>query len=242
MIWNDVNLFSRDYTNGIKKLNSGTDYKDLQNEKLKYSSKAIDITPEINENGLDEKYTIRPFKLHYDQSFKNMFKNKCTPSNSLDGKVNLSTGSKEIIKMTNKLIPKIDHSGVSPGYYEHKLNEVKSNKDLLMKRLSNADAFAKSFVSDLKKKKNDEAEILHSDGDYLELGEVFSNEEKHTQTNPLHNPSRSTARNRQLLTGLSINPIRQTKPNSITINMEDLSEEDPDEEKKNEAIDKADKY
>ncbi len=153
MIWNDVNLFSRDYTNGIKKLNGGTDYKDLQNEKLKYSSKAIDITPEINEYGLDEKYTIRPFKLHYDQSFKNMFKNKCTPSNSLDGKVNLSTGTKEIIKITNKLIPKIDHSGVSPGYYEHKLNEVKSNKDLLMKRLSNADAFAKSFVSDLKKKK-----------------------------------------------------------------------------------------
>ena len=55
MIWNDVDLFSRDYTNGIKKLNSGTDYKNLQNEKLKYSSKAIDITPEINEYGLDEK-------------------------------------------------------------------------------------------------------------------------------------------------------------------------------------------
>jgi len=55
--------------------------------------------------------------------------------------------------MTNKLIPKIDHSTVDPGYYEHKLNEMKSNKDLLMKRLSNAVAFAKSFVSDLKKKK-----------------------------------------------------------------------------------------
>ncbi len=55
MIRNDVNLFIRDYTNGIKKLNGGTDYKDLQNEKLKYSSKAFNITPEINEYDLDEK-------------------------------------------------------------------------------------------------------------------------------------------------------------------------------------------
>ena len=140
MIWNDVNLFRRDYTNGIKKLNGVTDdYKDLQNAKLKHSTKAFDITPDIDEHGLEDRYTIRPFKLHYDHSLKDLFKNKCTPSSVLNGKVNLSTGTKEIIKMTNKLIPKIDHSTIDPGYYEHKLNEMKSNKDLMMKRLSNAD-------------------------------------------------------------------------------------------------------
>ncbi len=81
----------------------------------------------------NDKYTIRPFKLHYDQSFKDLFKNRTTPSSLLKGRtVNLSAGTKEILKMTNKLIPKIDYSGVDAGYYEHKSNEVKSNKDLMM--------------------------------------------------------------------------------------------------------------
>ncbi len=75
-----------------------------------------------------------------------MFKNKCIPSNSLDGKVNLSTGTREIIKMTNKLIPKIDHSTIDPGYYEHKLNEMKSNKDLMKREYSKAETFAKEFI------------------------------------------------------------------------------------------------
>ena len=144
MIWNDVNLFRRDYTNGIKKLNSVTDdYNDLQNEKLKHSSKAFDITPDIDEHGLNERYTIRPFKLHYDHSLKDLFKNKCSPSSVLKGKVNLSTGTKEIIKMTNNLIPKIDHSTIDPGYYEQNLNKIKSNKDLMMREYSKAKDFCK---------------------------------------------------------------------------------------------------
>ena len=98
MIWNDISIFKRDYTNVIKKVDRVTDdYKDLQNAKLKHSTKAFDITPEISEYGLDEKYTIRPFKLHYDHSLKDLFKNKCSPSSVLKGKVNLSTGTKEII-------------------------------------------------------------------------------------------------------------------------------------------------
>ena len=48
--------------------------------------------------------------------------------------------------MTNKMIPKIDYSGVDPGYYEHNLNEVKSNKDLMMREYSKATEFAKEFV------------------------------------------------------------------------------------------------
>ena len=153
MIWNDINIFKRDYTNGIKKLDGDTDK--MQNEKVKHKTNAFNITPDIDEHGLDDKYTIRPFKIHYDQSLKNLFKNKCAPSNSLNGKVNLSTGTREIIKMTNKMIPKIDHSGVSPGYYEHKLNEVKSNKDLMRREYSKANTFAKDYVERMKKQGNE---------------------------------------------------------------------------------------
>ena len=104
-----------------------------QNEKLKHKTTAFNTTPQIDEYGLDDKYTIRPFKLHYDQSFKGLFKNKTTPSSLLNGKVNLSTGTKETVKMTNKIIPKIDNSGVDSGYHEYNLNEIKSNKDLMKK-------------------------------------------------------------------------------------------------------------
>jgi hypothetical protein len=33
--------------------------------------------------------------------------------------------------MTNKLIPKIDYSGIDPGYYEHNLNNFKSKLNLI---------------------------------------------------------------------------------------------------------------
>ena len=75
-----------------------------------------------------------------------MFKNKTTISSTLKGgQLNLSNGTKQIIKMTNKMIPKIDHSGVEPGYYEQKLNEVKSNKYLINKEYSKAAEFEKNL-------------------------------------------------------------------------------------------------
>ena len=238
MIWNDVNLFRRDYTNGIKKLNGVTDdYKDLQNAKLKHSSKAFDITPDIDEHGLEDRYTIRPFKLHYDNSLKDLFKNKCTPSSVLNGKVNLSTGTKEIIKMTNKLIPKIDHSTIDPGYYEYKLNDVKSNKDLMMKRLSNADAFAKSLVKDLKKGKEEKVQEINAFGDDFkenktirgdefrelrrkrngdagyagELTDIYTSHET-LASPPPERFDEKTKRNKRLLTGkgLNISPIKKS--------------------------------
>ena len=228
MIWNDINIFKRDYTNGIKKVDGVTDdYKDLQNAKLKHNTKAFDITPEISEYGLEDRYTIRPFKLNYDHSLKDLFKNKCTPSSVLNGKVNLSTGTKEIIKMTNKLIPKIDHSTIDPGYYEHKLNNVKSNKDLMMKRLSNADAFAKSFVTDLKKKKSSDGESL--DGEAFEMENIFPSPSQltHTSRIPLSVEEREAQKERwNSLKALPVSPVQN-----------DESEEDSDEEKNN-AIDK----
>ena len=75
MIWNDINIFKRDYTNGIKKLEGITeDYNELQNEKLKHNHNAFNTTPDIDEYGLDDKYTIRPFKLHYNHGLKDLFK------------------------------------------------------------------------------------------------------------------------------------------------------------------------
>jgi len=80
MIWSDIGIYKRDYTNGIKKIDDLNDAIKIQHEKLKHKTNAFDKTPQIDEYDLDEKYTIRPFKRHYDQSFKDLFKNKTTPS------------------------------------------------------------------------------------------------------------------------------------------------------------------
>ncbi len=52
MIWNDINIFKRDYSNGIKKLDGDSDK--MQNEKLKRNAKEFDITPDIDEYCLDD--------------------------------------------------------------------------------------------------------------------------------------------------------------------------------------------
>ncbi len=62
--------------------------------------------------------------------------------------------------MANKMIPKIDHSGVLPGYYEHKLNEVKSNKDLMIKEYGKASTFAKDYVERMKRQGNDRTDLM----------------------------------------------------------------------------------
>ena len=199
MIWNDINIFKRDYTNGIKKLDGDTDK--MKNEKIKHKTNAFNITPDIDEHGLDDKYTIRPFKIHYDQSLKNLFKNKCAPSNSLNGKVNLSTGTREIIKMTNKMIPKIDHSGVDPGYYEHKLNDIKSNKDLMKREYSKAETFAKEFVT--AKKKDLEGILKLQTPPPITIVAI-----EPEPFLPIKNhPSKSTARNKELLSSSSTGGI-----------------------------------
>ena len=95
MIWSDIGIYKRDYTNGIKKIDDLNDATKSQNEKLKHNTNAFNTSPEISEYGLDDKYTIRPFKRHCDQNLKNLFKNKTTPSNEFKGTINLSTGTKK---------------------------------------------------------------------------------------------------------------------------------------------------
>lgn len=214
MIWNDINIFKRDYTNGIKKLDSLTnDYNDLQNEKLKHKVNAFDTTPDIDLHGLDDKYTIRSLKLHYNNSLKDLFKNKCSPSSVLKGKVNLSTGTKEIIKMTNKMIPKIDHSTVDPGYYEYKMNDIKSNKDLMMREYSKGKDFAKDFIEDMKKKGSDKTGLMQA----LRKSTTKDGESVSTLQPSPPPPSseifdEKTERNKRMLTGrrLNISPIKKS--------------------------------
>ena len=122
MIWPDIPVFIRDYSNGIKKIDCCSD--EILKKKIKYNPNEFHLNPLSDDFGLEEKYTIRPFKLSHNNSLKDLFKNRYTPSNTLKGsQVNLSTGTgtKEIIKMTEKMIPKIDHSTIDPGYYENKM-------------------------------------------------------------------------------------------------------------------------
>ena len=115
MIWSDIGIYTRDYNNGMKKVDVYNEAIKKQNEKLKHKTTAFNTHPKVDEHGWD-KYTIRSLKFHHNQSFKDLFTNKTTISSTLKGgQLNLSNGTKEIIKMTNRMIPKIDYSGVDPN-------------------------------------------------------------------------------------------------------------------------------
>ena len=155
LVWNDIAKYIKDYNNGIKKLDDAvSDANNLQKEKLNHKTNQFKLHSLTDDYGLNDKVTIRPMKFKYDNDLKNMFHNKSTPGNSLKGNVELSSGTKEVIRMTNKWIPKIDHSYIDPQYYEHKL-EGKTNKDLILNQLSKSKSkeFAKNYVTGLSKPK-----------------------------------------------------------------------------------------
>ncbi len=117
---------------------------------------------------------------------------------------------------------KIDHSTIDPGYYEYKMNDIKSNKDLMMKRLSNADAFAKSFVTDLKTKTGTPSTTEELREPRLKRFETKADKEAGdlTDIHPSHETiappppppeqyDEKTKRNKRMLTGrgLNISPI-----------------------------------
>ena len=221
MIWPDVPIFIRDYSNGIKKLDDNSE--EILKKKIKYNPNAFHLNPLSDDFGLDEKYTIRPFNLHTSSSLKDLFKNRYTPSNTLKGsKVNLSTGTKEIIKMTEKMIPKIDHSTIDPRYYENKMNKIHSNEDLMLREMSKADAFAKGFIANLK------PVTLGGGGD----GPI----NLEPSPAPTSTPSRSTRlnmtdeerteKNKRILTGggLSINPLRKSSVEDFESELKDAED------------------
>ena len=152
LVWNDIAKYTKDYNNGIKKLDDVLiDAKKLQNEKLNHKTNKYKLHSLSDDYGLDDKITIRTMKFKYNNDLKNIFDSKSIPGNSLKGKTELSSGTKEVINMTNKMIPKIDHSYIDPGYYEHKL-EGKTNNDFMLKEMSNGKEFAKKYIEDMKNK------------------------------------------------------------------------------------------
>ena len=158
LVWNDIAKYTNDYKNGIKKLDDIVNDADkAQNNKLNYKKNKFKLHSSTDDYGLDDKITIRSMKFKTSNDLKDMFKNKSTPSNLLKGKVELSSGTQNVINMQNKMIPKIDHSYIDPGYYEHKL-EGKTNKDLMLKELSSGKDFAKQYVAGLPKR----TELLES--------------------------------------------------------------------------------
>ena len=102
------------------------------------------------------------------------------------------------------MIPKIDYSGVDPGYYEHKLNEVKSNKDLMKREYSKADTFAKEFISKSKPTLDELREMRikkfqpTTNDDFIDLKPSTT-----PSPSPAHHPSRS-------ISGLNISPIKKS--------------------------------
>ena len=150
IVWNDIEKYKKGIDN-TKKEDGLNENDKLTKNKTSYNKNAFHINHNVNDYGLNDKVTIKPFHVTYDQSFKNMFKNKSTPSNFLKGSVELSSGTRRVIEMTNKMIPKIDHSYVDPQYYEHKL-EGKTNKVLMLNEMSGGKDFAKRFIEDMKSK------------------------------------------------------------------------------------------
>ena len=194
LVWNDIAKYTNDYKNGIKKLDDIVNDADkAQNNKLNYKKNKFKLHSSTDDYGLDDKITIRSMKFKTSNDLKDMFKNKSTPSNLLKGKVELSSGIQNVINMQNKMIPKIDHSYIDPGYYEHKL-EGKTNKDLMLKELSSGKDFAKQYVAGLPKR----TELLES----ISKSSPTSTSSTTLPSSPSPTPSTSTRLNNVINTDI----------------------------------------
>ena len=147
IVWDDIDKLTSSYTNGLKKVDGISANDKMNKSKNNYNSNAFHHTYHTDDHGLDDRITIKPIHVKYDPGFKNLMAGKTTPSKYL-GKVQLSSGTIEAIKLGQKSIPKIDYSYVDPLYYQHKLKD-KTNKDLILKNLSKSEEFARNVVGSL---------------------------------------------------------------------------------------------
>ena len=198
IVWNDIEHLTKNYNNGLKKLDGLNENEKFNKNKTNRNKNKFHFNPSNDEYGLDEKYTIRPFHIKYDSSFNKLMSGKSTPSKSL-GKHSLSSGTKEAIKLTKKLIPKIDYSYVDPQYYEHKL-QGKKTKDLILKELSKGKKFAKEYME----RQNMGMEDLNTN-----IKPVFS-----SSSSPPPSPSRSSSKNLSFKERQSINMMDEIENSS----------------------------
>ena len=150
LVWNDIAKYTQQYNNGIKKLGNIEQSINQIDNKLKTKHK-YNTQPIVDDYGLDDKYTIRPFNIKTDPYTKEIFTNKTKTSNLLNNRSKLSSGTIEAIKTQSKYVPKVNHSYIDPQYYEFKLQN-KSNNDLILNKLTKGREFAGSYVESLKLK------------------------------------------------------------------------------------------
>ena len=187
IVWNDIEHLTKNYTNGIKKIDGLDENNKYSKNKISHNKNKFRFSPSNNDYGLDDKITIKPFNIKYDSNIKKLMIGKSTPSNIL-GKHQLSSGTIEAIKSAKKFIPKIDYSYVDPQYYQHQL-KGKTNKDFILKEMTPGKDFAQKYVSNLPKR-ND---LLNA----IQGGTTLST----TSTapaltpSPTHTPSTSTRNN-----------------------------------------------
>ena len=150
IVWNDIEHLTKNYTNGIKKIDGLDENNTLNKNKISHNKNKFRFNPSNEDYGLDDKITIKPFNIKYDSNIKKLMIGKSTPSNIL-GKHQLSSGTIEAIKSAKKFIPKIDYSYVDPQYYQHQL-KGKTNKDFILKEMTPGKDFAKKYMNDLPKR------------------------------------------------------------------------------------------
>ena len=150
IVWNDIEHLTKNYTNGIKKIDGLDENNKYNKNKISHNKNKFRFSPSNNDYGLDDKITIKPFNIKYDSNIKKLMIGKSTPSNIL-GKHQLSSGTIEAIKSAKKIIPKIDFSYVDPQYYQHQL-KGKTNKDFILKEMTPGKDFAQKYVSNLPKR------------------------------------------------------------------------------------------
>jgi hypothetical protein len=97
----------------LKKLDGLNENNKYNKNKISHNKNKFHFNPSNEDYGLDDKITIKPFNIKYNSSFNKLMLGKSTPSNIL-GKHSLSSGTIDAIKLTKKLIPKIDYSYTDP--------------------------------------------------------------------------------------------------------------------------------
>jgi len=165
LVWDDIKQYTKDYSDGIKRI----DDKNEVIRKLSGKTKTNNIVhmKELKHDfGLEEKYTIRPFKLKHDPGISKLLSNRATPSHTVTGKSKLSSGSQSALNYLNRFVPKINYKHTDAQLFQHNLKNA-SNNELIKRQMTNGSLFAKNFVQNMSSSKNGTTvEIIDEDNPF----------------------------------------------------------------------------